>query len=86
MPKQIVLTVPESQASLTKQRPMNFHVDLTTGVVHMTIDKCDNDGNVVTSIGAQWTLSPSELSDLTAIVIPSAQTAGQIPAGTVEDV
>jgi hypothetical protein len=84
MAKQINLTVPETQPNLTHQVAKSISVDLVSGVVSMVLDK-HADAGPVSSMGAQWTLSPTELATLTDTLIASGQAAGQIPAGTVTD-
>ena len=86
MAKQVTLTTPETQASLTCQALRNVHIVLVTGVVNLSLDKCDNAGNVAVTVGVKWTLSPTELSNLTVTLAGFGQTSGQIPAGTVGDV
>jgi hypothetical protein len=86
MAKQIELTTPEAQPELTHQVVKNVGIDLVTGVVHMVLDKCDTDGTVVLSTGASWTLSPTDLGSIIDTLVGLGQAAGQIPAGTVEDV
>jgi hypothetical protein len=86
MAKQVTLTTPETRTDLTCQCPKNVHVDLVSGVVNMALDKCDDAGNVSGTAGVSWTLSPSELASLIETLVGYGQTAGQIPAGTVEDV
>ena len=85
MVKRIVLTTPEVQSSLTCHKAKNVNIDLSTGQANLVFDKCDNDGNVATSIGAMWTLSPEDLESLTQTLLTSAQASGQVPAGTIED-
>lgn len=86
MAKQVTLTTPEARTDLTCQCPKNVHVDLVSGVVNMALDKCDDAANVAGTVGVQWTLSPTELADLIETLVGFGQAAGQIPAGTVEDV
>jgi hypothetical protein len=86
MAKQVTLTTPEARPDLTCQCPRNVHVDLVSGVVNMALDKCDDAGNVSGTVGVQWTLSPTDLASLIETLVGQGQTAGQIPAGTVEDV
>lgn len=85
MSKTIELTAPEAQPDLTHQVPKNVSIDLISGSVSMVLDKQDANGNIASSFGAQWTLSPTELGTLIETLVGLGQTAGQIPAGTVED-
>lgn len=86
MAKQVTLTTPEARSDLTCQCPRNVHIDLVSGVVNMSLDKCDNANNVAGTVGVSWTMSPAELASITETLVGYGQTAGQIPAGTVEDV